>query len=183
MPPATATAGQTSIGGTPVTAVAVNYNYAFTPTASGAPGRTLAFSIQGKPDWATFNALSGALTGVPRTAGVFANIVISASDGITSAKLPSFSVTVASGTGATTLSWTEPTQNEDKSALTDLVGYRVYFGTAMNDLANKVNIASPEMTNYAISGLIRGATYYFSITAVNSRGEESALSNIASQVI
>jgi hypothetical protein len=176
-------AGQTAISGSPPTAVAVNSPYAFTPAATSGSGQALAFTIQGKPAWATFSTASGALTGVPSTPGVFANIVISASDGSSSASLPGFGITVASGTGIATLAWSEPTQNEDGSALTDLTGYHIYVGADASHLVNQVNIATTATTSYSISGLVGGATYYFAVTAVNSLGQESVLSNVASQVI
>ena len=175
--------GIANISGAPITTVAMNHNYAFVPMAKGANGHALSFSVRGKPGWATFNTLNGALTGVPNAPGVFSAIVISVTDGITSATLPAFNITVASGTGGTTLAWIEPTLNDDGSVLTDLVGYHVYYGVDMNNLTNKVNIASSATTNYSISGLVSGTAYYFSVTAVNSAGKESAMSNIASQVI
>jgi fibronectin type 3 domain-containing protein len=166
----------------------VNGNYAFTPVTTDAPGATLAFSIQGKPAWATFSTVNGSLTGVPTTAGVFPDIIISASDGASSAALPGFSITVAavvaaSGGTVATLAWSEPTQNEDGTPLTDLVGYHIYVGPDASHLTSQVNIATAATTNYALSGLVSGTTYYFAVTAVNSAGQESALSNVASQVI
>jgi fibronectin type 3 domain-containing protein len=101
--------------------------------------------------------------------------------------LPGFSITVAaaaaSGGTVATLAWSEPTQNDDGTPLTDLVGYHVYVGPDASHLTSQVNIATAATTNYAISGLVSGTTYYFAVTAVNSAGQESALSNVASQVI
>ena len=46
--------------------------------------------------------------------------------------LPAFSITVTQvGLGSMSLSWTPPTQNTDGSALTDLAGYKLYYGTVL----------------------------------------------------
>ena len=67
--------------------------------------------------------------------GTYANIAITVIAGSLSAQLAPFTVTVsdsasATGTGTATLSWTAPTQNTDDSALTDLAGFRVYYGSS-----------------------------------------------------
>jgi len=88
-----------TIGGSPATTATVGTPYSFTPTASGALGAILTFSIQHMPSWASFNTTNGALTGTPSAAGTFGNIIISVSDGITTVPLPAFSITVGTGGG------------------------------------------------------------------------------------
>ena len=85
------------ISGSPPTSVTEGQAYAFTPTASDPDGQTLSFSFAGKPAWASFNTGTGQLAGTPGagTAGTYANIQISVSDGAASAALPAFSITVA----------------------------------------------------------------------------------------
>jgi len=161
----------------------VNSTYAFVPVTTGTAGRTVAFSIQGKPTWATFNTLNGALTGVPASPGMYTAISISVSDGVQAAQLNSFDVMVAATTGGTTLVWSIPTQNADGTVLTDLTSYRIHYGTNSSSLTSTINVASPAATNYSVSGLVSGTTYYFAITAVNSAGQESVLSNVAAQII
>ena len=82
------------ISGTPATTVVAGSAYAFQPTASDADGNTLTFSIASRPSWATFDTATGRLAGTPATAGTFGNIVISVSDGVASASLPTFAITV-----------------------------------------------------------------------------------------
>jgi hypothetical protein len=84
--------------------------------------------------------------------------------------------------GAATLSWAAPDQNTDGSALTNLAGYRIYFGTSANDLNQVIDIANVGLTTYVVDDLSTG-TYYFSIRAYNTTGVESALSNIVSETI
>ena len=86
-----------TIGGTPSTSVDQDAVYSFIPTATDPDtGDTLTFSISNKPAWVGFNPATGALTGIPTFAdvGVYPGIVISVSDGTSSASLPAFGLTV-----------------------------------------------------------------------------------------
>ena len=87
-----------------------------------------------------------------------------------------------SGIGAATLSWAAPDQNTDGSALTNLAGYRIYFGTSADSLDQVIDIPTVGITTYVVDDLDAG-TYYFSIRAYNTVGAESALSNVVSDTI
>jgi hypothetical protein len=103
--------GPPTIGGSPPTTVTVSSTYSFTPTASDPAGNPLAFSIQNRPSWASFDTGSGQLSGTPSAANVgsYANIVISVSDGTLSASLPPFKITVSAATaGPLTISGNPP---------------------------------------------------------------------------
>jgi hypothetical protein len=133
------------ITGTPSGAIVIGDLYSFTPNASDADGDILRFAIENMPAWATFNDLSGELSGQPTLGdvGLYENILISASDGQASDSLPRFSISVdQAGTFSTTLSWTAPTQNDDGSTLTDLAGYRIYWGTTSGSYPNSATITS-----------------------------------------
>lgn len=79
-----------------------------------------------------------------------------------------------------TLSWTPPTQNEDGSPLTDLAGYKIYYGTATGVYTQgPIDIANPATVTYVVSGLANDTTYHFVATAYNTSGVESAYSNEA----
>ena len=84
--------------------------------------------------------------------------------------------------GAATLSWAAPDENTDGSALTNLAGYRIYYGTNADALDQIIDIPSVGITTYVVDDLTAG-TYYFSIRAYNAVGAESALSNIVSDTI
>jgi len=174
-----------TISGTPTTSVLQGTRYTFQPTASDPDGNALTFSIANKPTWATFNAASGLLEGTP-TAGDVATttgIVISVSDGVASAALASFSITVqAIALGSATLSWQPPTQNTNGTALTNLVGFKVYWGTTQGSYPNSVTLNNPGLTTYVVENLTPN-TYYFVTTAINSTGGESSFSNMASKTI
>ena len=124
-----------TISGNPPKTVNVGSPYSFTPAATDPSGKTLTFSIQNKPAWASFNAADGALTGTPSAAdaGTYSNIVISVTDGSASASLPAFSISVNQvSNGSAALTWTPVTQNTNGSVLSNLAGYRVHYGTSAN---------------------------------------------------
>jgi hypothetical protein len=174
-----------TISGTPPTAVNVGMPYSFTPAASDPAGNTLTFSIQNKPVWASFNPANGALTGTPAAAnaGTYSNIVISVSDGSASASLPAFTITVNQvSTGTVTLDWSAVTQNTNGTVLTNLAGYKVYYGTSPSAMSTIVVLSNPSLTTYLVTNLSPG-TWYFSVTAYASDGSESALSNVGATIV
>lgn len=174
-----------TISGNPPTAVMQGTAYAFTPTASDADSDTLTFSISNKPAWASFSTSTGSLSGTPGAGdvGTTSGIVISVSDGKASAvALAAFNIAVqAVATGSATLSWTPPTQNTDGSALTDLTGFKVYWGTTQGSYPNSASVGA-NVTAYVVTNLVPG-TYFFVATAVNSAGAESQFSTSASKAV
>jgi hypothetical protein len=176
-----------TISGTPPTTIVTGTAYTFTPTASDPDaGSTLTFSVANRPSWATFDSARGTLAGTPAASdvGTYANIVISVSDGQASVSLAAFSIAVqAVATGSATLIWSAPTQNSDGSPLTDLAGYKVYWGTSSHNYSSTATLNNPGLATYVVDGLASSNTYYFAITAVNSTGTESSPSNEASKTI
>jgi hypothetical protein len=85
-----------TIAGKPPGSVTTGTHVSFTPTVSGvAADHTLKFTISHLPGWASFNPSNGNLFGYPQSPGTFSGIVISVSDGVGSATLPAFSITVS----------------------------------------------------------------------------------------
>jgi hypothetical protein len=165
-----------TIGGTPATTATVGKAYAFQPTASGAPGVTLTFSVSNLPPWATFSTATGLLSGTPGASatGSYANITIAVTDGTNSATLTPFTITVSAANGnSATLNWVAPTTRGDGTPLTNLAGFRVYYGTSPGSYPNVVTVANPAATSYAVTNLSSG-TYYFITTAYDTNGDESA---------
>lgn len=176
-----------TISGTPPRSATVGSAYSFTPTASDPNGNALTFSIASKPSWASFSTTNGRLSGTPTSAqvGTYSNVTIRVSDGTSTVSLPAFSITVnATGTsnGSASLSWTPPTRNTDGSSLTNLSGYRIYYGTSSGALTRTISINSSGIASYVVPDL-SPATWYFAVTAVNSRGVESVRSTVHSKVI
>ena len=174
-----------SISGNAPSAVNASSAYTFVPAASDADGDTLAFSIQNKPAWATFNTGTGRLSGTPAPAdvGTYSNISIAVSDGKVSATLSPFAIAVTTmSNGHATLSWTAPTDNTDGTTLANLAGYRIRYGTSAGSLTQTIMIDNVSVTTYVVEDLAP-ATWYFAVTAVNAAGVESANSNVANKQI
>ncbi len=115
--------------------------------------------------------------------GIYGDIRIAVSDGTDSASLAVFSISVmAMGMGSVTLNWLPPTENEDGTALTDLAGYRIYWGTSAGNYPNSITIDNPGLTTYVVENLAPGA-YEFAATAFNTAGVESNFSAPANKVV
>jgi hypothetical protein len=110
--------------------------------------------------------------------------VISVSDGKATTSLPAFALTVKSvtTTGSAMISWTPPTTNTDGTALTNLAGYRIAYGTSATALNTVANVATAGVTSYTIDNLTTG-TWYFSVTAYTSTGTSSTASSVVTKTI
>ncbi|PCK07792.1 MAG: hypothetical protein COA42_12470 [Alteromonadaceae bacterium] len=101
------------ISGTPNSTVAEDASYSFTPTASDVDaGDTATFSIANQPTWATFDAITGTLTGTPTNSdvGLTTGIVISVADTAgANASLATFSISVSNTNDALVISGTPNT--------------------------------------------------------------------------
>lgn len=84
-------------------------------------------------------------------------------------------LTVAPGEAASVrLQWDTPTY-PDGTPVTDLAGYRVYYGQTSQSYAVSLNVSDYLTAN--VSGLAKGQTYYFAVTTYNTAGLESPFSN------
>ncbi len=81
---------------------------------------------------------------------------------------------VAVFAGTVNLTWTAPTTNTDGSTLSDLAGYKVYYGTSSGNYTTSIDVG--KTTSYQLT-LAGGYTYYFAVTAYDTSGNESTYSN------
>jgi len=51
----------------------------------------------------------------------------------------------------------------------DVTGYRIYYGTSQGNYPNKIDVGN--VTDYVVTGLEEGVTYYFVARAYNQYGE------------
>ncbi len=77
--------------------------------------------------------------------------------------------------GEAVLTWDPPTTNTDGSPLTDLGGYRIYYGVSSGNYTQSIDVGN--VTTYQVTGLTDGVTYYFAVTAYDISGNESDYSN------
>jgi len=81
-----------------------------------------------------------------------------------------------------TLSWAAPTENTNGSALTNLAGFDIYYGSSASSLTQKISLNSVGLLTYVMSNLSPG-TWYFEIVAVNASGVQSGPSSVVSVTI
>ena len=177
--------GAPTIGGTPPASVLAGSAYTFTPDASDPDNDTLSFAVANLPGWASFDSATGRISGTPQAGdvGSYNGIRITVSDGAASAELGPFGIEVmAVALGSVTLSWTPPTANTDGSPLTDLAGYRIYWGNGGGVYPQSVTIDNPGISSYVVENLPPG-NYEFVATALNSEGVESGFSNPATRTV
>ncbi len=75
---------------------------------------------------------------------------------------------------AVILTWDAPTTNSDGTPLTDLAGYKVYYGLNSGNYTYSLNNGS--FTGVSISDLATG-TWCFAVTSYDISGNESELSD------
>ncbi len=109
------------------------------------------------------------------------NITITANDMLGNSNNKSIAVNQRSSdepwaSGSATLSWTAPTERIDNTPLFDLAGYRVRYGQSSGNHSNQITINNPGITTYVVDNLSSG-TWYFTVSAFDSTGQFSDLSN------
>ncbi|MBT1062797.1 cadherin-like domain-containing protein [Bowmanella sp. Y26] len=85
-----------TISGSPATQIEEGQLYSFTPQVvdNDSPAAELSFSISNQPAWASFNTVTGTLSGTPTEVGTYPAIVIRVSDGQNTSSLPAFNIEV-----------------------------------------------------------------------------------------
>ena len=172
------------ITGIPPTAAQVGALYDYVPVVSGAPSAALTFSITNKPAWATFNTATGELQGTPAASdvGVTNDIEISVADGVGSATVGPFSITIVA---QATISPSEPPTISGTPSTSVLAGQPYQFTPSASDpngnaltfvIANRPSWLTFSTTTGQLSGTPTPADVgsYASITISVSSGTLSA---------
>ena len=58
--------------------------------------------------------------------------------------------------GFATLSWDPPSINADGTTLTDLAGYKIYYGTSSGNYSQSIDVGN--VTTYSVNNLTDGLT-------------------------
>lgn len=88
---------------------------------------------------------------------------------------------VSSYAGDVTLAWDAPLTKTDSTALNDLGGYKVHYGTSTGNYTRSIDVGN--VTTYKVANLPDGYTYFFSVKAYNKAGQESTFSNEVSKAV
>ena len=94
----------------------------------------------------------------------------------------STSSTPAPSNKSVDVTWSAPTANTNGSALTNLAGYTIHYGTSATSLSKSVSVPSAGATDYVVQGLT-GGTWYFAVTAYTNTGLQSSYSSVVSKTI
>ena len=81
-----------------------------------------------------------------------------------------------------TLTWSPVTKSTDGKKLTNLAGYKIYYGNSPNRLNNVIKVPDIGLTTYQVSNLSHG-TWYFAVAAYSNDGKESELSPVVSKTV
>lgn len=181
-PPATTQAPTISLPRESVVLVA--RELALATTASDPGGRPLTFKVSNKPGWMKFSSSTGELRGTPAPVhvGTYSNIRVTVSNGESESSAETTVRVVASADGRATLSWSAPTERTDGSPLTNLAGFRIYYGPTKSDLRYVIDIKDPGARSWVVEDLTPGR-WYFAASAFDSQNLESGRSNAASKAI
>lgn len=79
------------------------------------------------------------------------------------------------GDGTALVSWISPTENTDNSTLTDLAGFKIYFGIFPGEYDNSITVNNAGLSSFLVENL-HAADWFFVVTAINSSGIESSYS-------
>ena len=143
------------------------------PTATDSDGDTLTFNYSG---WMT----SSAYTTTDQDAGVH-TVTVTVSDGeLTDSQ--DVTVTVNNANRAPSLEQiaginvdTQATLIWDPNVESNLGGYKVHYGVSSGDYDTIVDVGN--QTQYILSDLAIGTTYFYAVTAYDTDGNESGFSN------
>lgn len=81
-----------------------------------------------------------------------------------------------------TLTWTAPTQNTDGTPLTDLAGFKVFYGATSGNYSVEFTINDPTVTTTIVTPLTPGL-WFFATKAFNAIGTDSDFSNEAQKLL
>ena len=143
---------------------------------------TLSWTVADNANWLTVTQAGSTITAAVNLAGLAAGtyngvITVSATGATNTPQSVPVTLTVsASGstTGSVTLTW-------NANGEQDLGGYKVYRATSSGAYGAPIATINGNVTSYVASGLPKGTTYFFVVTAFDNSGNESSYSNEVSK--
>ena len=83
---------------------------------------------------------------------------------------PAGTAPAATATASASFQW-------DPNTETDLAGYKIYQGTSSGQYGLPIATLAANNTSYEATGLQKGGTYFFVVTAFDTSGNEGSLSD------
>ncbi|MGE3901893.1 MAG: fibronectin type III domain-containing protein, partial [Nitrospiraceae bacterium] len=153
-------------------------------TVTNAGTGTLTWTVADNANWLTATKSGSTITAAVNLSGLAAGtyngvITVSATGATNTPQSVPVTLTVnASGstTGSVTLTW-------NGNGEQDLEGYKVYRATSSGAYGAPIATINGNVTSYVASGLPKGTTYYFVVTAYDNTGNESSYSNEVSKSV
>ncbi len=147
-------------------------------------GGTLSWNASETASWLTLSPASGSgagtLTATVNTAslatGPHTTTITVAASGAPSRTINVALTVNAPASSSATLTWNANTEN-------NLAGYKVYRATASGTYGAPITTIVGNVTNYVATGLQVGTTYFFVVTAYDTAGNESGVSNEVSKSV
>jgi len=141
-------------------------------------GGVVNWTVSDSASWLSVSPVSvsssSTLTAAVNTTGLVSgtyNGTITVSATGSSSKTVAVTLTVSAPTiSSATLTW-------DPNTESDLAGYKVYRATASGAYGAPLATLQGNVTSYVAAGLQAGTTYFFVLTAYDSTGNESSMSN------
>lgn len=118
---------------------------------------------------ATPNTWFVRVTGDKGTTWTWATLA-SVGQGVAPDAAPPVTTVPSNVTATVVMTWAAPTVNTDKSSLADLASFNIYRGTSAGNLAKIVTLPASSLQ---YSDTVGVGTWFYTITAVNSTGQES----------
>jgi hypothetical protein len=155
-----------------------------TITVTNAGTGTLTWSVTDNANWLTATKSGSTITAAVNLSGLAAGtyngvITVSATGATNTPQTIPVALTVTaagSTTGSVTLTW-------NGNGEQDLGGYKIYRATSSGAYGAPIATINGNVTTYVASGLPKGTTYYFVITAYDNAGNESSYSNEVSKSV
>lgn len=156
-----------------------NQTIAITNTGTG----SLTWTVTDNANWLTATQSGNSVVTSVNIAGLAAGsysgvITVAASGATNTPRTVPVTLTIAAApqptTGSVTLSWVPNSES-------DLAGYKVYRATASGGYGAPVATVPAGTSQYVSSGLAKGFTYFFVITAYDEAGNESPYSSETSK--
>jgi len=156
-------------------------NIAITNTGTG----TLTWTVTDNANWLTAiqsgNSVVASVNIAGLAAGSYSGVITVTGSGATNTpRTVPVALTIAAATqpttGSVTLSWNVNSES-------DLAGYKVYRATSSGGYGAPIATLTAGANQYVSSGLAKGFTYFFVITAYDQAGNESPYSNETSKSV